>query len=235
MAPADEMKRYANDLWQQAIDQIDEARDSLLKSRDRFEADMHRVRQERDRLLIKLGEQTLKLTRQDQLKLPKAVQQTIDRLNQLLDELIDRPRRRQKPKTKAAAAPVAKQAAAKPAKKAAPKAAKKATKKVAKKAAKKTAKKATKKTAKKAAGRSKANRKTAAPKKRPAASRKTKKAGDEEVTIDRHRKSRRKTLCILRPSMGARGQRAPPLLPRRCRSWSAIHIDVVASQHHQCT
>ena len=74
MAPKDDMKRYANDLWQQAIDQIDDARDSLLKSRDRFEADMHRVRQERDRLLIKLGEQTLKLTRQDQLKLPKAIQ-----------------------------------------------------------------------------------------------------------------------------------------------------------------
>lgn len=88
-------------------------------------------------------------------------------------------------------------------------------------AKKSSAAKTPSKTAKKAAGRSKANRKTAAPKKRPAASRKTKKAGDEEVTIDRRRKSRRSEEAVDSPAK----PKPAPKLERRAKVQRRRQID----------
>ena len=141
MVPTNDIKKYANDMWQQAIDQLDEARAALVRSRDRIETDVHKVRQERNRLLQKLGEHVLKLTNQGNLPLPKRVRKLVDQLNDLLDGIVAKEQAPAKPAAKPAAAKkVAKKAAAKkaPAKKAAAKKApaKKSSKKVAKKVTK---------------------------------------------------------------------------------------------------
>ncbi len=168
MVPKNDIKKYTK-----------KARAALKRSRDRIETDVHRVRQERDRLLQKLGEQVLKLTNRGDLPLPKGIRKLVDQLNELIDGKVNPAAETEaKPapaKTKAAEKAPAKKAPAKkaPAKKATAKkaTAKKATakkapakkapakkaaakkapaKKVAKKVAKKASKKVAKKVAKKA-------------------------------------------------------------------------------------
>ena len=48
---SDELRKVVNDLLQQATDQLDEIRGLMTRSRDRFEADFHRLKLERDKLL----------------------------------------------------------------------------------------------------------------------------------------------------------------------------------------
>ena len=161
-----------NQAGEQANQQLNDVRGIVTRSKDRFEADLHKLRQERDKMFQKLGEQTLKLSNEGKINVPQVIRRTVDRINTILDKLTKiqntqetsrpqpvateapaapSPKSAEKP-TKAAAAsqeapkkaPVKKAAKKAPAKKAAKKApAKKAAKKApAKKAAKKVAKKA---------------------------------------------------------------------------------------------
>ena len=138
---SDELRKVVNDLLQQATDQLDEVRGLMTRSRDRFEADFHRLKLERDKLLQRLGEQTLKLSNQGKMNVPTVVRRTVDHLNDILDRLgnLQSVKKKKKGKSSAkkapskasskkAAAPAKKKPAAKPAKKA-KKAAKRATKK----------------------------------------------------------------------------------------------------------
>ena len=183
---SDELRKVVNDLLQQASEQLDEVRELMTRSRDRFEADFHRLKLERDKLLQRLGEQTLKLSNQGQMKhLPAVVRRTVDRLNEILESLgniqsnktnkAPAKKSTQKPAVSVPATPapkaapkqtkvVAKRTTKKAAKKVTKKAAKKVTKKAAKKVTKKTAKKVTKKTSKKKVA-----------KKKPASAKKAKK------------------------------------------------------------
>ena len=138
MAERSTFRVQVNDLWKQAVDQLEEVRDVLSRSRDklegRLEEDLLRLRGERDRLLKVLGEQTYKLANQGKVPLPTVVKNTVDRLNEVIESLVATQRRKS---GKSSAAPTATGAAKK---KTAAKASKKTTKK---KAAKKktTAKK----------------------------------------------------------------------------------------------
>lgn len=85
---SDEFRKHVNDLWRQAKDQLDEVRDVVLKSRDRIEADLHRLRGERDKLLIKLGEQTYRLINQGDFPVPAIIKQTAQRLNLVIDRIV---------------------------------------------------------------------------------------------------------------------------------------------------
>ena len=126
-----DIRNYANDLLQQALEQLDDVKTAIARSRDKLEADLHKARQERVRLLQELGEQTLSLVNQGKVKLPGRVQTLIDKLNEALKgqkvtETVAKPAA---PKPAAKEAPVkngqpAKKTAAKkaPAKKAAKKA-----------------------------------------------------------------------------------------------------------------
>ena len=189
-----DIRNYANDLLQQALEQLDDVKTAIARSRDKLEADLHKARQERVRLLQELGEQTLSLVNQGKVKLPGRVQTLIDKLNdaikgQKVTETVAKPAA---PKPEVKEAPVKKAAKKAPAKKAAKKApAKKAAKKApakkkpaakkapAKKApAKKTAKKAVAKKApaKKAAKKAPAKKKTSTKKvvtKRPVGKKKS--------------------------------------------------------------
>ena len=179
-----DIRNYANDLLQQALEQLDDVKTAIARSRDKLEADLHKARQERVRLLQELGEQTLSLVNQGKVKLPGRVQTLIDKLNdaikgQKVTETVAKPAA---PKPAAKEAPVKEAAKKAPAKKAAKKApAKKAAKKApAKKkaAAKKApAKKAAKKApAKKAAKKAPAKKKTSTKKvvtKRPVGKKKS--------------------------------------------------------------
>jgi len=182
---SDELRKVVNDLLQQATDQLDEIRGLMTRSRDRFEADFHRLKLERDKLLQRLGEQTLKLSNQGKMNVPKVIRRTVDHLNDILDRLGNLQSGKKKKKAKSSAkkapakasakkpaAPAEKKAETKPAKKAAKKVTKKAPKKTTKKAAKETTKKAAKKTTKKVA--KKTTKKVA--KKKPATAKKAKKA-----------------------------------------------------------
>ena len=76
-----DIRNYANDLLQQALEQLDDVKTAIARSRDKLEADLHKARQERVRLLQELGEQTLSLVNQGKVKLPGRVQTLIDKLN----------------------------------------------------------------------------------------------------------------------------------------------------------
>ena len=168
-----DIRNYANDLLQQALEQLDDVKTAIARSRDKLEADLHKARQERVRLLQELGEQTLSLVNQGKVKLPGRVQTLIDKLNdaikgQKVTETVAKP---------AAPKPAAKEA---PVKTAAKTAAKKApAKKAAKKAPAKKKAAAKKAPAKKAAAKKAAKK---APAKKAAAKKAAKKAPAKKKT-----------------------------------------------------
>ena len=84
-----DVRRYVNELWDQALDQLEDAREAIIRSRDRLEADVHRLKLERDKLLTKLGQQTLKLSNQGRLPVPRVVQKTVDKLNHVINKIVD--------------------------------------------------------------------------------------------------------------------------------------------------
>ncbi|MCK5689822.1 hypothetical protein KAI87_11160, partial [Myxococcota bacterium] len=88
MTGPDEFRKQVNELWKNAVDQLEEVKDIVLKSSNKFEADIQRLKIERDRLLKKLGEQTHKLAGQGQVPLPARVRTTIDRLNEVIESLV---------------------------------------------------------------------------------------------------------------------------------------------------
>jgi hypothetical protein len=85
---ADEIRRQVNGIWKQAVGQLEGLREAIIRRTDRFDADINRLRQERDRLLRRLGEQTHKLADQGTLPMPAFVRSTVDRLNDVLDKVV---------------------------------------------------------------------------------------------------------------------------------------------------
>jgi hypothetical protein len=84
----DDFRKQINEVWKQAINQLEDVKDVVLKSGDRMEAEVERLRLERDKLLKKLGEQTHKLANQGKLPMPGVVKQTVDRLNEVIDKMV---------------------------------------------------------------------------------------------------------------------------------------------------
>lgn len=85
---SDELMKQVNELWRQAIDQLEEVKGMVSQQTGRWEADLHRLRLERDKLLKKLGEQTYKLANQGKVPLPAIVKATVDRLNEVIESLV---------------------------------------------------------------------------------------------------------------------------------------------------
>lgn len=109
-------------LWKGAVAQIEGVRDQVEKTvkasgqnaRHQFEKEFDRLRIERDRLLVTLGEQTLTWVNKSPVELPSVLKKTVTRLNEVVDSL--KPKKAAKAESKAeAAAPKA--AASKPVKK----------------------------------------------------------------------------------------------------------------------
>jgi hypothetical protein len=84
---SDEIRRQANELWKQAIDQLEEVKKLVLKQTGRLESDLNRLLAERDRLLRELGEQTYRLANQGSIHVPKFVRDTVDNLNKVIDRI----------------------------------------------------------------------------------------------------------------------------------------------------
>jgi hypothetical protein len=98
----DDFRKQINEVWKQAIGQLEDVKDAVLKSgNNRVEAEVERLRLERDKLLRKLGEQTYKLANQGKLPMPGLVKQTVDRLNDVIDKMVKKGRKKKtKKKTK---------------------------------------------------------------------------------------------------------------------------------------
>ena len=144
MARADQVRNQLNEWWNQAIGELEEVKDALARSRDRWDEYPLRLRKERDRLLKMLGEQTYKLANQGKLPVPEVIKKTVERLNDVIESLVEQEQKsREETKTSKKAA---KKATKKTGKRATKKTGKKTTKKTSKKTGKKTAKKTTKKT-----------------------------------------------------------------------------------------
>jgi hypothetical protein len=88
MASSDEFKKQVNELFKHAIDQLEEVKEVIVRSTGRFEADLLRLRDERDKLLRRLGEQTYRLANEGKLPVPAFVKATVDRLNEIIDHLL---------------------------------------------------------------------------------------------------------------------------------------------------
>ena len=84
---SDELRRQANELWKQAIDQLEEVKKLVLKQTGRLESDLNKLLIERDKLLRQLGEQTHKLANQGSIHVPKFVKETVDELNKVIDRI----------------------------------------------------------------------------------------------------------------------------------------------------
>jgi len=85
---AEELKKQVNVLWKQAVGQLEEVKDAVLKRTDRFDAELHWLKVERDRLLKLLGEQTHKLATQGKLPMPALVKTTVDRIDDVVGRLV---------------------------------------------------------------------------------------------------------------------------------------------------
>ncbi len=94
---AQNIRKQVEGLFTQARDQIDDIRDTLEgrieRSRDvtreRIETDMKRLRAEGDKILGRLGEQTQRLANQTTVPLPSPVKRTVNRINGVLDDLVN--------------------------------------------------------------------------------------------------------------------------------------------------
>ncbi len=84
----DEIRKQVNGLWKQAVEQLEEVKEAVLKQTDRFDAELHWLRKERDRLLKVLGEQTHKLATQGKLPMPAIVKTTVDRIDEVVARLV---------------------------------------------------------------------------------------------------------------------------------------------------
>jgi hypothetical protein len=82
---ATELRKQVNQLWKQAVDQLEEVKEVLT---GRLEEDLVRLRQERDRLLKTLGEQTYRLANQGKLPMPALIKRTVERLNAVLEGMM---------------------------------------------------------------------------------------------------------------------------------------------------
>src|SRR5687767_10671323 len=104
MSRSDDLKKQVNELWKQAIDQLEEVKEVIARSTTRFEADLQRLRLERDKLLKLLGEQTYRLANQGKFPVPVIVKNTVDRLNEVIDAIVSahgkRPAKKKKTGTK---------------------------------------------------------------------------------------------------------------------------------------
>jgi len=85
---ADEIKKQVNVIWKQAVGQLEDVKEAVLKQTDRFDAEIHWLKTERDRLLKRLGEQTHKLATQGKLPMPGLVKSTVDRIDEVVARLV---------------------------------------------------------------------------------------------------------------------------------------------------
>lgn len=95
----DDFRKEVNKLWSHAIDQLEEIKETVLRTNGRVEAEVHRLKIERDKLLRRLGEQTLKLANQKTVPLPSVVKRTVQQLNEVLESLTSAENGRKKTKT----------------------------------------------------------------------------------------------------------------------------------------
>jgi len=93
---SDDFRNQVNDLWKQAIDQLEDVKNVVMRAQDRIETDIHKLRLERDNLLKKLGEQTYKLANQGKVPMPGVVKQTVERLNEVIDNMVEKQKRKKK-------------------------------------------------------------------------------------------------------------------------------------------
>ncbi|MBI3179180.1 MAG: hypothetical protein HYZ27_05935 [Deltaproteobacteria bacterium] len=91
MDRSEEFRKHVNDLWKQAVKQLEEAKEVLLRQRGRIEADLQRLRLERDKLLKKLGEQTYKFVNNGRVRVPEIIKRTVDRLNEVINRMVKKP------------------------------------------------------------------------------------------------------------------------------------------------
>ncbi len=87
-ARTEEFRRQMNDLWKQAVDQLEVVKDAVVRQTDRFDAELQWLRGERDRLLKRLGTQTHKLANEGKLPMPAFLKTTVDRLNEVIDRIV---------------------------------------------------------------------------------------------------------------------------------------------------
>jgi ElaB/YqjD/DUF883 family membrane-anchored ribosome-binding protein len=109
-ARTDDFRRQVNDLWKQAVDQLEEVKEAVVRQTGRFDAELQWLRSERDRLLKRLGEQTHKLASEGKLPIPSFLKGTVDRLDEVIERLVAK---QGDGKRKAAKKPARKKAAAK--------------------------------------------------------------------------------------------------------------------------
>ncbi len=109
----EEFRKQMNQVWQQAADQLEVVKKALMRSADRFEADLRRLRGERDKVLKRLGLETRRLANQAKVPMPSWVKDGVDRLNVAIDSVVKKsgPRSRGSKKPRARKAKATKRAA----------------------------------------------------------------------------------------------------------------------------
>jgi hypothetical protein len=83
----EDIRKQANQLWKQAIGQLEEVKEIFQQNRKRLEPDIQKLRGEKDKLLKKLGEHTYKLSQRDNVQMNAVARRTVDRLNEVINKL----------------------------------------------------------------------------------------------------------------------------------------------------
>ena len=86
----EELRKQVNEIWKQTVDQLEHLKKTLLHSADRFEADIDRLRRERDRVLKQLSQNTHRLANQAKVPMPAWVKEAVDKLNGAIDKVVEK-------------------------------------------------------------------------------------------------------------------------------------------------
>jgi hypothetical protein len=102
-------------LWKETVAQIEEVRDTVKAragtARAQIEKEVKRLKGERDKLVVRLGEQTLDWVNKSPVRVPAVVQGTVDRLNDVIERM--KPKKAEAPRAEKKDAPKKKKSAPK--------------------------------------------------------------------------------------------------------------------------
>jgi len=85
---AEELRKQVNVLWKQAASQLDEIKGAVLRTAEKHEVDIQRLRVQRDKLLKRFGQETHRLANDAKYPVPEIVKRTVDRLNDVINGVL---------------------------------------------------------------------------------------------------------------------------------------------------
>jgi hypothetical protein len=85
---AEQLRKQVDVLWKQAVVQLEEVKRAVIRTAERHDVDLQRLRAQRDKLLKRFGEETHRLANDARYPVPTIIKRTVDRLNEVIDVVL---------------------------------------------------------------------------------------------------------------------------------------------------